>query len=380
MRPGCWEWQAFRHKGYGRFLLGGPTRAHRVAYEILNGPIPDGMVIDHLCRNKGCVNPTHLEAVSQWENMQRHYSLQTHCIRGHEFTPENNTAPRTTTSAGGDTSMPNLQEPTTHVVIPDTQVRPGVRTDHLGWIGRYILDHFKGANLKIIHLGDHFDMPSLSSYDKGKKQMEGRRYLADVAAGCEAIRLLLEPTERYNRKCRDTDHHGRQWNPEWHFLMGNHENRIERAVEADAQLEGLLSLDHLETPGWVRHPFLEVVDLDGVWYSHYFYQPMNGRPYTGTIENRLRMVGHSFTMGHQQTFLSGVRYVGDKRQRGLVAGSCYLHDEEFKGPQGNHHWRGVLVCHEVEDGEYDLMEVSLDFLCRKYEGVRLEEFLHEAGQ
>ena len=62
-----------------------------------------------------------------------------------------------------------------HIVIPDSQVRPGVPTAHLGWIGQYILDEFAGhPNVKIIHLGDFADMASLSSYDKGKKRMEGK--------------------------------------------------------------------------------------------------------------------------------------------------------------------------------------------------------------
>lgn len=88
----CWEWTASKAHGYGYF---NGSRAHRFAYELLVGPIPDGLVIDHLCRNRGCVNPDHLEPVTQRENTMRGYSFsrlharKTHCIRGHEFTPEN---------------------------------------------------------------------------------------------------------------------------------------------------------------------------------------------------------------------------------------------------------------------------------------------------
>lgn len=225
----------------------------------------------------------------------------------------------------------------------------------------------------MIHLGDHWDMPSLSGWDKGKKAMEGRRYLEDIEAGNAAFAELCAPLERYNAD--RVRYHEAQWWPERHFLFGNHENRVTRACEDNAQIDGLMSLDQMDTRGWVRHGFLEVVDLDGVGYSHYFYNPMTGRPYAGTCENRLRSIGRSFTMGHQQTYITAVRYVGDARQRGLIAGACYLHDEDYKGPQGNHHWRGVLVCHEVVDGSYDLMEVSLNYLCRRYEGVPLSEFM-----
>ena len=269
---------------------------------------------------------------------------------------------------------------TVHAVIPDTQAKPGVPTAHLDWIGRYIVDQFAGQDdVKIIHLGDHADMPSLSSWDKGKKAMEGRRYVADIDAANEAFDILCAPLDAYNAHRRGLKE--RQWWPERHILLGNHEDRITRAAEDNAQLDGLVSPDDLNYAkhGWQVHPFLQPVDLDGVAYAHYFYQPMTGRPFAGTIDNRLKHLGHSFTMGHQQTLMYGVRYVLNKAHHGLIAGSCYLHDEDYKGPQGNAHWRGIVVCHEVVDGHYDPMMVSLGFLCHKYEGVSLEEFLNDQG-
>lgn len=247
-----------------------------------------------------------------------------------------------------------------HLFIPDTQVKPGVPTEHLAWIGQYIADRKPDV---VVHAGDHWDMPSLSSYDgRGSKEMEGRRYVEDVEAGNEALKLLREPA----RKAKlDTD---------FHILLGNHENRIERAVENDPKLEGFMSFDDLDTTGWTRHGFLVPVWLDGVCYSHYFYNPMTGNPYGGMIENRLRHLGHSFTMGHQQTLMMGVRFVAGRSQHGLVAGSAYLHSEKYKGPQGNDHWRGIIVKHEVHDGSYNIMTVSLDFLCRKYEGMSLDRY------
>lgn len=215
-------------------------------------------------------------------------------------------------------------------------------------------------------------MPSLSGYDKGKKSMEGRRYVADIKAGNDAFGLLTAPLDELNGRRRAQK--GALWQPDLHLLRGNHEDRANRAAEQDAQLDGLVTCDDMLSPGWRVHPFLQILDLDGVWYSHYLYQPMTGRPYAGTIDNRLKSVGHSFTMGHQQTLLHGVRYVGAQQQHGLVAGACYLHDEDYKGPQGNAHWRGIIVCHEVEGGAYDPMFVSLDYLCRRFEGVRLAQF------
>ena len=91
--PACWDWLAGRdHKGYGQFWLDGGTRlAHRVSYEYANGPIPNGLQLDHLCRNRACVNPAHLEPVTGRDNLLRGETkaamnaAATHCSNGHAF-------------------------------------------------------------------------------------------------------------------------------------------------------------------------------------------------------------------------------------------------------------------------------------------------------
>ena len=261
----------------------------------------------------------------------------------------------------------------THIVIPDSQIAPGVPLDFLNWIGRYIVESFAGKeNIKIIHLGDFADMESLSSYDVGKREMEGRRYKPDILVANHAWGVLNQPFMDYNAVRKQ--YREKRWNPERHILLGNHEDRINRAISSDAKLEGTISTDNLEYAkyGWAVHPFLKPLWLDGIGYAHYWYNPMSGRPFAGNnVETRLKQIGHSFTMGHQQTLLYGVRYVTDKSQHGLVAGACYMHDEAYKGYQGNAHWRGIIIKHQVEDGQYDPMFVSLDYLCRRYTGKRL---------
>lgn len=258
-----------------------------------------------------------------------------------------------------------------HVVIGDTQVKEGVPTKHLEWIGRYIVEQFQGQDISVIHLGDHWDMPSLSSYDEGKRCMVGRSYDVDVDAGNKAFALLTSALDKYNEGRK------RPWKPQLHFLMGNHEDRITRAAElVSNQFNPKLS--DLLTPGWNRHPFLEVLKLDGVSYSHYFYNPNTGRPLGGeNLHTRLKTVGRSFTMGHQQGLNYAVRCVGDDRHHGLVVGSTYLHQEKYLGPQVESYWRGIVVCHQVENGAYDPMFVSLDYLCRRYEGKPSREWLEE---
>ena len=95
---GCWVWTAYRDRdGYGVVsdTSNRGRRAHRAVYELHVGPIPEGLQLDHLCRNTGCVNPAHLEPVTCRVNLLRGDTVnarnaqKTHCKRGHEFTPEN---------------------------------------------------------------------------------------------------------------------------------------------------------------------------------------------------------------------------------------------------------------------------------------------------
>lgn len=98
MTESCWNWTGeVLANGYGKIsaryspAASGTKLAHRVSYELTREPVPDGLHLDHLCRNRLCVNPGHLEPVSVKENVARgmHGRLRTHCGYGHELTPEN---------------------------------------------------------------------------------------------------------------------------------------------------------------------------------------------------------------------------------------------------------------------------------------------------
>ena len=153
-----------------------------------------------------------------------------------------------------------------HVIIPDTQVRPGVPTEHLSWAARWIVEHKPDA---IVHLGDHWDMPSLSAYDlPGTLKAEGQRYEADIECGNTAFRLLSDPIQKEIDRLKRGKR--KQWTPERHFLFGNHEQRIDRALNANPKFAGMIGYHHMKTPGFERHDFLKRLWIDGVLYSHFF--------------------------------------------------------------------------------------------------------------
>ena len=88
---GCWNWTGCKDAGgYGRISVDNAgVVAHRVSYELHVGPIPDGLELDHLCRNRGCVNPEHLEPVTAQENMKRAKALIVECPHGHPYDERN---------------------------------------------------------------------------------------------------------------------------------------------------------------------------------------------------------------------------------------------------------------------------------------------------
>ena len=247
--------------------------------------------------------------------------------------------------------------------IPDTQAKPGDDFGFLRRIGHYIVDKKPDV---IVHAGDAADMASLSSYDKGKRSFEGRRYRADVQAAHEAMEALLGPINEYNAM-RARNKKG-PYKPRMILTMGNHEDRIDRAINNDPILDGTISTDDLGYAGygWEVYPFLHVVVVNGVAFSHYFQTGVMGRP-ASSAQAQLNKKMMSCVAGHQQGRQSASAYRADgKRITSIIAGSCYEHEEGYLGPQGNKHWHGVVMLHNVDDGQFDECFVPLSYINERY--------------
>jgi hypothetical protein len=255
------------------------------------------------------------------------------------------------------------------LVLPDVQAKPGSDFNFLHRIGHYLVDKKPEV---CVCIGDFSDMPSLSSWDKGKKAFEGKRYKKDIEATHEAMAAFLNPLQEFNERAKRNKE--KQYHPRLVMCLGNHEHRIDRTTEDNAQLDGILSVDDLRYKefGWEVYPFLDVVCIEGVAFAHYFVTGVRGQA-AGTAAAQLRVANMSCFAGHQQ----GKQIAYGKRADGailtsIISGSCYEHYENFLGPQVNkNHWRGFFMLHEVHNGAFDEMPVSIAYVNKKYAHISL---------
>lgn len=250
---------------------------------------------------------------------------------------------------------PLTKKKPTILVIADTQCKSEESLEYMLWIGQYIAD--KKPDI-IVHIGDHYDFPSLSSYDKGKSSAEGKRLIKDIEAGnkgFEYLNMAMQSIPDYN--------------PRKVFCIGNHCERLSRYVDDNPELIGTLGLDKLpfEEYGWEVHPFLKPVEIEGIFFVHYLANPFSGKPYGGNAMNILKTVGRSFVVGHKQCLDIAIRPTIDgKQQIGIINGAAYPFDEKYKGYQGNNHFRGITMLYEVEDGFGLPKFISINHLKERY--------------
>lgn len=246
----------------------------------------------------------------------------------------------------------------THLIIPDSHAKPGVSNRRYQWLGQLIADIKPDV---IVNIGDHADMESLSSYDRGTKGFEGRRYSKDIDAAVAANELL----EYYGSK---------GWRDARKIMtVGNHEDRITRATNAQPELDGTIGISDLGYEDYYDevHPFKRVAHVDGVNYCHYFTSGVMGRPIGGEhpAYTLVSKIHDSCTQGHNH-LLDYCRRTNSKGKavQGLTVGCYFEHQEAYAGPANKMYWRGIVVKRNVSGGNYDLQTISLEAIRREYAG------------
>lgn len=236
------------------------------------------------------------------------------------------------------------------LILPDSHAHYEYDNSRFLALGKLIIDERPDI---IVNLGDMADMSSLSSYDTGHADFEGRRYHKDIEAVIDAQQKLFQPIKDYNRRNHKAYH------PRLEMCLGNHEFRIQRATNEDPKLEGTISLSDLkyEAFGWNVHPFLEVLLIGQIAFSHYFVSGVAGRPISGesigkTLCNKLHA---SSVIGHNHTFdLAERTIITGNRIFGLSAG-CYVHEnyvEDWCRQAVKLWWRGVIILDELDGNGY----------------------------
>lgn len=250
---------------------------------------------------------------------------------------------------------------TVHLFITDCHAHPEHDNDRAILAGKFIAELRPDV---VVVGGDTADFPSLCSYDKGKKSFHGRTFQADVDSHNDFQERLWHYPRRAKKKL-----------PRRVTLIGNHEQRIERAIELQPELEGVISYDALEldryydtvipyngsTPGGI--------ELDGVYYAHYLVSGISGRPISGE-HHAAALLSKRFascSVGHSHTADYSIKtQVNGNKIMGLVGGCFQDYDAPFAGESNKLWWRGLIVKRNVYRGQYDVEFVSLDQLKKRY--------------
>lgn len=255
------------------------------------------------------------------------------------------------------------------VIIPDAHACPGYDNQRFLALGRFVLEERPDI---VVCLGDWADMESLSSYDKGTKGFEGRRYSLDVAACRDALRLFHQPMKEFNEKMKEL--HRSRYRPRLVITLGNHEGRIDRATNSQAELDGTISTTQLgfEENGWEVYPFKEIADVEGFSVSHYFASGVMGRPIGGTSPARalLQKLHCSAICGHSHLLDTFVDTRPDGRKIFGLVGGAFCHPDFVEGWSAGtaHLWtHGVAVLDGAADGFFgEFRFVTRDSIMEKY--------------
>lgn len=248
----------------------------------------------------------------------------------------------------------------THLIIPDQHAHPDYDNSRADLLASLIIDLRPDV---VVNIGDAADMPSLSAYDKGKRSFVGRSYRADINSHLDFQSRMWEPVKKQKKRL-----------PYRVVFEGNHERRVEKALDLSPELTGTIGFNDFEfdryydevvryegsTPG--------VLNIDGISYAHFFVSGVMGRPISGIspakalVDRRHRSstCGHSHLADWYSTSPDGSPVMG------CVAGAFQDYDAPWAGESNKFWWRGVVIKRNVENGAYDPQFVSIDYLRKTY--------------
>lgn len=249
----------------------------------------------------------------------------------------------------------------THLIISDQHAHPEFNNNRALWLGQLLCDLKPDV---VVNIGDAADMPSLSSYDKGKKAFQGRTYKADINSHLDFQDKLWSATFSRKKKL-----------PFRVFCEGNHEERITRAINIQPELDGAIHFDDLGLRDYytsiIRYSGNSpgVTEIDGVSYAHHFIAGISGKALSGLhpADALLSKNYTSSTAGHSHLASWSTQVTANGRRiHGCTVG-CYIDYHTPWAGMANQLWfRGVMIKRNVEDGNYDPQFISIGALQKAY--------------
>ena len=252
----------------------------------------------------------------------------------------------------------------TILIIPDPHDEPGVAQDRFEWAGKLVAEKQPDV---VVALGDWGTFDSLSEYDTGSVHAEGRRYSEDVKSFLRSMDIFEAPVNKINEEL--VRMHKKKYNPRKIFCMGNHEQRILRAVIKEPRLIGTISIEdlELEARGWERYNISQPAEAYGIAFSHYFTSGILGKPISG-INHARNLVMKAYTsavVGHAHTrqFWEDTNVFGQK-MIGLVAGCYFTHDLKYT-TEGDRAWAGLTLL-RLEGNSINPEFIDIKRMCKEY--------------
>lgn len=251
-----------------------------------------------------------------------------------------------------------------YLIVPDCHAHPDHSNVRADWLGQFIKDRKPDV---VVNMGDTWDLPSLSSFDKGKASFNGASYEKDMEAGLDFQDRMWHPIKKSKKK-----------QPRKVFLEGNHCHRLSKVLEYEPHLAGDrygISYKNFQLENYYHDIVMYqgqtpgIITLDGISFAHFFVSGLMGRPIGGDnhAASLLNKNYSSCVAAHSHTLDYAIRAGSNgKKIMGLVAGVYQDYSSGWAGVVNNLWHSGLCYLRNVDDGTYDLEVISMDALRKEY--------------